>query len=44
MKYLMEFQTLLIILSSWLFYTIFDFEFTVVTMGALLVALEINKR
>tara|TARA_Y100000592_G_C5458342_1_gene312609 strand:+ start:800 stop:940 length:141 start_codon:yes stop_codon:yes gene_type:complete len=37
-------KTLVILISSWIFYTIFDFEFTVVTIGAMLIALEINKK
>ena len=37
-------KMLTILLSSWVFYTVFDFEFTVITLLSLLLATAINKK
>ena len=37
-------KTLTILFSSWVFYTVFDFEFAVITLLSLLLATSINKK
>tara|TARA_B100001123_G_scaffold342763_1_gene389029 strand:- start:2939 stop:3091 length:153 start_codon:yes stop_codon:yes gene_type:complete len=36
-------RAVLLLLSSWIFYGIFDFEFTIVTLLALLIALHTKE-
>lgn len=36
-------KTILIVFCSWVFYTLYDFEFTTITLLSLLLVTQINK-